>query len=135
MPIPARRALPFLGLWSLGAALIVRTALRQPAPVDARRHFAPDSWGSVATALLLMAAETTVVAVILLRKDGYRLPERWLLACVTLIAWTFVFGMSAMHASNAIFLHVMWLAFADAILAIGTVGSAIVRAIGRAKAE
>jgi len=126
------RLSPFGGLWLLGAAFIVRTALIQQAPSPPEVHrLPPDTVGSVLTALAIMAVETALLATLLLRREGYRSPIRWIVALAPMLALTFYFGFQAMHATNAMFLHVMWLALIDAVLLVGAIVAAIVRGKGR----
>jgi hypothetical protein len=126
-----RKGWPFVALWSLGAAAILRTALLQSA--SPHPHFAPDSWPLVAGVLLLMAGEASGLAALLLSGRGYRSPSRWLLASGTAFALVVAFGLGAMHASNAVFLHVLWLAAVDLLCVGGLLASLIVKIARRAK--
>jgi hypothetical protein len=126
------RLIPFGGLWLLGAAFIVRTALIQPRPSPPEVHrLPPDTAVSVLTALAIMVVETALLATLLLQREGYRSPTRWIVALGPMLALTFYFGFQAMHATNAMFLHVMWLALIDAVLVVGAIVAAIVRGKGR----
>jgi hypothetical protein len=127
------RLAPFAGLWLLGAVLVVRTALVQtlPSPDEVHR-LPPDSWVSVLTTLVLMLAEIAVVATLLLRRDEYRSPGRWVVAFGAMLAVTIVFALGAMHANNAMFLHVMWLGLTDVLLLAGAIVVAIAGAATRA---
>ena len=121
------RLAPFAALWLLGAILVVRTALVQtlPSPDEVHR-LPPDTWGSVLTTLVIMLAEIAVVATLLLRRDEYRSPGRWLVAFGAMLAVTLFFAFGAMHANNAMFLHVTWLALIDVLLLAGAIVVAIV---------
>ena len=120
------RLAPFAGLWLLGAVFVVRTVLVQamPSPHEVHR-LPPDTWVSVLTTLVIMLAEIAVVATLLLRRDEYRSPGRWLVAFGAMLAVTIFFALGAMHANNAMFLHVMWLALTDVLLLTGAIVAAI----------
>lgn len=126
------RFVPFFAVWLLGAALIIRTVLIQPPPGPPEVHrLPPDTWTWALTAVGIMLAETAGLAVLLLRRDQYRSPARWAIAFAAMLALTLFFGFQAMHASNAMFLHVMWLALVDVLLLAGALITAVVGAARR----
>jgi hypothetical protein len=124
-----RKVWPFVAVWAMGAAFVVRTALLQSAAQHP--HFASDSWLLVAGVLLVMAGEAGGLAALLLSGRSYGSPSRWLLACGAAFALVLAFGLGAMHASNAIFLHVLWLALVGLLCGVGLVASLIVKAARR----
>jgi len=130
------RLAPFAGLWLLGMAGIVRAALMQSGPSPEEIHrLPPDTWVSVLTALGIMLVEMTVLATFLLRHDQYRSPARWVVAFGATLAVTLFFAFRVMHANNAMFLHVLWLALVDVLLLAGAVVAAIVHAPTRTESE
>jgi len=115
---------------------IVRAALMQSAPSPEEIHrLPPDTWVSVLAALGIMLVEMTVLAAFLLRHDEYRSPTRWVVALGATLSVTLVFAFRAMHANNAMFLHVLWLVLIDVLLLAGAVVTVIVRAATRTESK
>jgi lysylphosphatidylglycerol synthetase-like protein (DUF2156 family) len=105
-----------------------------PAPEEIHR-LPPDTWVSVLTTLVIMLVETTGLATFLLRHDGYRSPARWAVAFGATLVVTLFFAFGAMHANNAMFLHVLWLSLIDVLLLAGAIVAAIVPAATRTTSE
>jgi hypothetical protein len=113
------RTYSLLCLWVIAVGVIVRSY--QPASSPQSPHYyASDTTTSVLGTLGVMLAE--LIGLYLLLEPWHR-PRSVigsLVALALLTPWTFLSTVAAMHASNSVFLHAVWLWVVEGFLVVYT---------------
>jgi hypothetical protein len=114
------RTIGIFVLWSACSVLVLRSYWREGDRAT-ERHYAADDTTSIAIVLALMAAEMA---------GFYYLARPWSskprakgigTGLVAFVLWTLVSMFGTMHASNAVYLHWMWLWVVDFALVVSLV--------------
>ena len=113
------RTYSLLCLWGIVVGLIARNYQPASSP-KASPYYASDTVASVLDTLGIMLVE--LGGLYFLLKPWHRPCSVMepLIALVLFTPWTFLSSVAAMHASNSIFLHALWLWLVEAFLVVYT---------------